>query len=104
MTMNATVSWDLPTTRESGNALPVEDILHVILSLSADQGGNFTVMDTIAPPATSHLLPDLTDGTWIVRLMVVDTDNKRSSIVDTPFVVDSSPPGPVENPNIALAP
>ncbi len=104
MTMNATVSWDLPTARESGNPLPPEKISGVILSLSADQGANFTVMDTIPPPATSHLLPDLTDGTWIVRLMVVDTDSRRSSVVDTTFVVDSSPPGPVENPSIALAP
>jgi len=102
--MNATVSWDLPTTRESGNPLPVGKIAHVRVELSADQGANFTFMDSVAPPATTHLLPDLSDGTWIVRLQVVDTDGRRSANVDEAFVVDSSDPGPVENPSVTLTP
>lgn len=103
MTMNATVSWDWPTTRESGNELSVDEISGCIVSLSADQGANFTVLNTVAPPdGNSLLMPDLTDGTWIVRLMVIDTDGRRSSVVDTPFAVDSSPPGPVVNPSVAV--
>jgi hypothetical protein len=102
--MNATVSWDLPTTRESGKPLPVEQIEATEVSVSADQGANFSVLNNVLPPETSLLMPDLTDGTWIVRLVVLDMNGRRSSNVDTPFVVDSSPPGPAENPAVAVTP
>jgi hypothetical protein len=101
--MNATVSWDLPTTRESGNPLPVEEIEATEVSLSADQGANFGVLNNVLPPETSLLIPDLADGTWIVRLVVLDFNGRRSANVDTPFVVDSSPPGPAVNPSVAVS-
>jgi hypothetical protein len=102
--MNATVSWDLPTTRTDGKALPVDQIEATEVSLSADQGDNFTVLNNVLAPETSLLIPDLTFGTWIVRLIVLDMGGRRSVAVDEQFVIEQAPPGPVENPSVELTP
>lgn len=92
----ARITWSLPTERESGNPLPVDDIVGVIVSLSADQGQNFGAIDTVVPGGPQEAIaPDLEDGTWIVRLVVRDTDGNNGRPVDTPFEIDTSAPGQV---------
>lgn len=103
MAKNAVVSWDLPASRESGNPLPQSDIAHVAVSLSADQGANFGFLENVSPPDVDHLIPDLEDGDWIVRLTVVDIEGVAGVEVDTSFVIDTSAPGPVTNVNVALS-
>ena len=98
MAKNVNVSWDLPTTRESGLPLDPADIQHVEVSLSADLGTTFTFINNIAPPATDITVPDLDIGDWIFRLVVVDVNNRRSVDVDTPVnVTDETNPTGVVN-------
>ena len=101
---NATVSWDLPTTRESGFPLDPADIQGVEVSLSADGGASFSVLNTVAPPETELLVPDLEIGDWAFRLVVVDTNGKRSADVDALFnVPDETAPSAVVNPQVTLS-
>jgi hypothetical protein len=98
MAKNVNVSWDLPTTRESGLPLDPADIQHVSVELSADLGTTFTPINDIAPPATDITVPDLDIGDWIFRLIVVDTAGRLSVEVDTPVnVPDETNPSSVIN-------
>ncbi len=95
---NVNIAWELPTTRESGFPLDPADIQHVEVSLSADLGANFILIDSLAPPTLNLLFPDLEIGDWIWRLAVVDTANKRSADVDVPVSVpDETNPSSVVN-------
>ena len=100
----ARITWNLPTVRASGGPLTVQELSGVRVEFSADQGANFVELITI--PATDpqeHLIPDLEDGTWMVRLTVIDTDTQESLPVDTPFTIDSSAPGVVTNVVVQLS-
>ena len=98
MTTNVNVAWDLPTTRESGNALDPALIAGVDVSLSADAGANFVLTDTVLPTAVQEVLyPDLVDGDYVVRLVVRLTTGQVSVAVDTPVTLDTSAPSGVAN-------
>ena len=93
-----TITWDMPTTRESGLPLLGTDILHTEVSLSADQGASFGLLSNVVLPTREIVIPDLEVGTWIVRFVVVDTLNRRSQNADFELiVVDETPPGIVQN-------
>jgi len=98
MTTTVTATWDLPTTRTSGNALDPADIAGVDVSLSADGGVNFTLTDTVLPAAAQTVVyPDLVDGDYAIRLVVRLVDGVQSAGVDTPFQLDTSAPNEVAN-------
>jgi hypothetical protein len=99
MAKNVTVRWDLPTVRQSGNSLPLEEIEHVIAEISADGGANFGNLDVITPSAPqSVFVPDLEPGEWHFRFTVVDTGGKRSKgVTHVETVADETPPGEVTN-------
>jgi hypothetical protein len=102
---NATLSWNLPTERESGGPLPTSQIEATEISMSADLGANFAVLDLVLPTDTQELLvPDLASGDWIFRLVVIDTDSRRSANVDHPFnIADETPPQVVTNVAVVLS-
>jgi len=90
---NALVSWTLPTTRESGGPLAESEISGVEISLSADLGANFTVLNLVPLPGLTLLVPDLVVGDYIFRGVWVDTAGRRSVSVDAPLnVPDETPP------------
>jgi len=93
------LSWDMPTTRESGLPLALPDILHTEISMSADLGANFTLIGTVlSSDASVFVQPDLVVGDYIFRLIVADVDNRLSIPVDVPVnVADETPPGAVSN-------
>ena len=98
MTTNVNVTWNLPTTRVSGNPLDVALIAGVDVSLSADGGTNFVLTDTVLPTVTQEVLyPDLVDGDYVIRLVVRLTTGQMSANVDTPVSLDTSAPMGVTN-------
>ncbi len=101
------VTWDLPTTRDSGRPLPIDEIAGVDVALSADGGANFTLLATVTPDGAQELeQQQLEPGDYLFRLIVIDTDGKTSSDdgVQVPFSIpDDSPPGEVTNVNVTVA-
>lgn len=98
MTTTVNITWDLPSTRTSGNALDPTDIAGVDVSLSADGGANFTLTDTILPSDTQAVTyPDLVDGDYSIRLVVRLVAGQVSTGIDTPFILDTSDPENVAN-------
>jgi hypothetical protein len=97
----AVVTWDLPTTRESGGPITPEDISGVQVSLSSDGGATFIAQGNIFVPNPMTIsIPNLDDGTYIIRLVVVAKGGVRSANSDTPFTIvtaDTSPPSTVQN-------
>ena len=92
--MNITLSWALPTTRESGKPLAVADIAHVAIELSANGGADWAPIGTFGAEVTSIPVTDLDFGIWTFRGTVVDTKGRSSAPLETVFVVeDTTAPG-----------
>lgn len=92
---NVIISWVLPTTRQLGGPLPVEDIEHVVIELSADAGASYSLIGDFPPSVLSVPVNDLPfSDQYIVRGTVVDTALQPGNSVTKPFTVgDDSPPG-----------
>ncbi len=87
---NVKVTWTLPTTRESGLPLKIEDIANVRLELSADEGDTFAVFGDYAPQPSEVVIPDLEPGTWVVRGSVVDSKGRVSKPVVAAITLDDA--------------
>ena len=101
MAKNAHITWTDPTSLASGRPLDLEGIE---VSLSADLGANFTAVPNLVVPGQQFFdYFDLGDAEYIVRLVAVATDGRRSPPVDTNFVIDNSAPEPVTNVAVTLS-
>ena len=95
MTKTINISWDLPTTRVSGNPLDPSDILGVKVSLGA--GAGFAFAGSVLPTDPQQwIFPDMVDGDYTIRLEVT-TALGDSVPVDTAVSIDDSLAGPVTN-------
>jgi hypothetical protein len=93
---NILISWVLPTNRQQGGPLPVEEIRGVLIEVSADNGANFSPVGGEFPPTTlSVAVNDLPfSDQYQVRGTVIDTLDQAGNAVVVPFTIsDSSPPG-----------
>lgn len=100
----ARVTWELPTEKDNGRPLDLDDIDRVEVLLSANQGQDFSALDPVRPEDEQvSTIPDLEDGDWVVRLVVFDTRQRSGDNVDTPFTIDTAPPGTVKNVNVELS-
>lgn len=91
--MNVTLQWELPTTRTSNRPLPVADIQHVLVDVSADEGATWAPIGVFPPDVLSTQVTDLDFGTWVFRGVVVPKRGLPSEPL-TAVVVndDTSPP------------
>lgn len=91
--MNVTLTWALPTTRESGKPLAVTDIQYVAVEVSADAGASWALIGTFPPDVLATAVTDLDFGTWNFRGTVVDTKGRASAPLTAVLVnEDTSPP------------
>jgi hypothetical protein len=94
---NVRVKWVLPTTRESGKPLAVEDISHVRIEVSADGGSTYVLIDDFGADVLETLVQDLDFGVWKFRGLVADADGRVSQpvfgTIDIVPQVDDTPPG-----------
>ena len=87
------VAWVLPTTRESGKPLAVEDIRHVRVEMSADAGANFVLISDFPPAVLETQVDDVDFGSWLFRAACVDTKGRVSDwAVGTVVIEDTTPP------------
>lgn len=91
---NLRVRWELPTTRESGNALDPADIKHVRVEMSAD-GTNFALVGDFPPSVTETLIEALDTGVWTIRGLVADVNGRVSQPVVETITVDETAPNGV---------
>lgn len=88
-----TVRWVLPTTREKGGALPVDEIDAVILEQSADGGANYAAIDEFPPDTLETVVTELDPGEWFFRGLVRDKLGQVGKPVARSILVkDTSPP------------
>lgn len=99
MTKNVTVAWELPTTRQAGAPLPISEIDHTLVELSADVGANFIDLAQVQPTDPQQVfVPDTEVGEWHYRISVIDTNGKQGvPHIEVVTVVDDSPPNSVVN-------
>lgn len=93
---NILISWALPTTRQQGGPLPVEEIRGVVIELSADGGANFSAVGAEFPASVTEVpVNDLPfSDQYVVRGTVIDTLDQSGNPVLFPFAIaDTSPPG-----------
>lgn len=100
MTKTILVTWDLPTTRVSGNPLDPADILGVKVSI--DAGAGFAFAGSMLPTDPQQwIFPDMVDGDYVIRLEVT-TALGDSAPVDTAVQIDDSLASPVTNVVVTL--
>lgn len=97
---NAHITWTDPVERSSGNPVVLD---HIAVSLSADLGQNFGTEILVEPGVQEFDFLDLGDATYVVRLVAVDVEGRRSVDVDTTFEIDNSNPNPVTNVNVTFS-
>jgi hypothetical protein len=95
------LTWILPTTRVDGSPLPATGIAHSVLFMSADGGVNWSEMDMFAAPETAAVVPDLIDGDYHFRLVIVDTQGKSSGPIETSINVPNGGPALLAAPSPA---
>lgn len=94
------ISYALPVTRAGGAALPVSEIAHVAVQVSADAGATFVDYGNVAAgqAAPQVILQDVDPGQYRFRFSVVDTQGRVGlPIQQNVTVLDDSPPGTVTN-------
>lgn len=89
------IQWVFPTIRQLGGPLPVEEIKHAEIELSADGGATYTPIDTFTPDVLEVPVADLPfSDQYIARGRVQDTADKLGNWKEAPFTLsDDSPPG-----------
>ena len=99
MPKTVTITWVLPNTRQKGGLLPIDEIAHTRVELSADSGENFAELAEVPPGAPQEwVVPDLEAGEWQFRLTVLDTEGRVGAPhVELVEVADDSPPDAVTN-------
>ena len=92
---NIIIQWVLPTARQLGGPLPVEEILHVEIELSADAGGSYAPLGPFPTDVLEYPVNDLPfSDQYIARGRAVDLDGQPGSWYEKPFTLgDDSPPG-----------
>lgn len=103
MAKNVTGTWALPTTRQQGGPLPIEEIQRTLVEMSADGGANFVDLVNVGPTdAQQFFIPDLEQGAYVFRFTVFDTAGQAGTVhTERVEVADDSPPGPITNVTIS---
>jgi hypothetical protein len=87
------VAWVLPTTRESGRPLAVDDIDRVEIEVSADMGANFSPLGSYPISILSTEMTEIDPGEWMFRGRVFDKAQRPSAYTTASVVVaDTTPP------------
>ncbi len=80
------VSWDMPTQRVDGTALPVSEIAKTTIAWGTSVAGPFTNTQDVAAPTTTFTFTRGTPGTGMrcYVLFVTDTDGRVGAQTPTP--------------------
>lgn len=97
-------TWVLPTTRESGGPLPIEEIRHTVIQASLDQGSTWTPLVNVPPGETQQFfIQDAEAGQWDFRGVVVDTNGRTANpVFGSATVPDETAPGPITEFSVTL--
>lgn len=94
---NIIIQWVLPTVRQQGGPLPVEEILHATIELSADAGLSYSPVGVgdYVPAVLEVPVNDLPfSDQYIARGRTVDVAGQPGNWFEAPFTLgDDSPPG-----------
>lgn len=95
MTKNILIRWVLPTTRQLGGPLPIEDIRDSDIELSADAGLTYVPIGTFLNTVLEVPVADLPfSDQYIARGRSTDITNQPGNWFEVPFTLsDDSPPG-----------
>ena len=95
---NIRLTWDHPTTRESGLPLDPADIAETQISMSADGGVNWSPIGFTSFLTHEFVITDVEPATYDFRAVTVDTKGEPSAPVDTEVsVLDQSAPSSPTN-------
>lgn len=102
----AKLTWTWPTNRVLGEALPLAQIKHLEISMSADGGDNFSGLAQVPPvagePTGEHSVADLQPGTYMFRGVVVDTEDRNSSVEEITSETILSDPNPIADFSVTI--
>ena len=77
------LSWDIPTERENGDALPLEEISAYTLRYGTNEDSLSNVISISGGATTQYLLSDLSAGQLYLQIATVDSDGIQGAYSDT---------------------
>ena len=93
MAQSITIAWTIPTKRTDGSSLSAAQIASTEVAISADNGTTYSVIGNVAPNSTQTFTrPDLADGSYKMRLVVIDQQGRRSPPAIGDAVVKTTQP------------
>lgn len=104
MSGNVKVTWVLPTERENGRPLPVEEISGTDVSFRVVGAPVFSPLPPRVVPGVPQeaVVNDMDPGDWEFRCVVVDTKENESTAEVRPASVPFSNPNPVANMTVTV--
>lgn len=72
-------TWSLPTQREEGEPFDAAtELKNSEIKMSADGGTTWTPEALLSPSETQFIVDNIAPGTYLLELVFIDTDNRRS--------------------------
>ncbi len=104
MSGDVLVKWDLPTERENGRPLPVEEIVGTDVSFRVVGAPTWTPIPPRVIPSVPQEVSvvDVDPGTWEFRCVVVDTKGNESDPEVRSAEVPFSNPKGVQNMTVTV--
>lgn len=100
---NVVLTWTPPTTRDDGAPLPVSEIAEQIISVRNVALPDFTEVARVAGTVSQAPFPNTPGGTWMWRVVVVDTDSQSSAPADSnELTIPVSAPSPATGVTAAI--
>ncbi len=105
MSGNVKVTWVLPTERENGRPLPLDEIAGTDVSFRVVGAPTFTPIPPRVGPTDPQevTVSDMDPGEWEFQCVVVDVKDNESTPEERTVSVPFSNPNPVSNMTVTVS-
>lgn len=104
MAKNVMVSWKNPTTRADGEALNAGDLKAVEIYARQAAIPEFTKVATVTDGSESRGFPNTPSGSWIFRVVAIDSDDGPSDPAEANVTVPKAAISPVSELRVEVQP
>lgn len=80
--VNLDLSWEIPTQRENGDALPLAEIRGYVIQYGSAEGSYTNSAQVLGATTTSHVIERLSSGTYYLRIATTDSDGITGAYSD----------------------
>lgn len=104
MAKDVRFSWTPPTTRDDGTPLPASEKKEQQIFVRNVALGDFTRVATVGPDVAERVFPQVPVGSWVYRVVMIDTEDRVGAPADAPPVTirSDAAPAAASNPSAVV--